>query len=292
MRLVSDRIRVGRHLHGRPLSKPGFTLLECLTVVFVIGLLLALLLPAVQQSREAARHMECVNHLKQIGLALQNYAGTHGYFPAIASVTFRIGSHNASGQVYSPVVRMLAELDQAPLYNAFNFSGIPTVGLTSFQNLTAMSVSLDVTLCPSDTQPPVSGYGRHELSVLHRPHALDCSQPQAGPLSGWPVHGPLFPFPRGISGRVVEHRGRFRAPSRRLGQGRVQAGRGLPARPGRIFAGSRRGSSRLGLRIGADRRPEGYAGGRVLGTQRLPFQRLQSLHDPQPTGERLRAGWE
>ncbi len=136
----------------------GFTLIECLVVVFVVGLLLALLLPAVQQSREGARRVECVNHLKQIGLALQNYAGVHGYFPAIDSLTDSV--HFASAQAYSPLVRMLGELGQTPLYNAFNFQGIPTVGITPLQNLTAMSVGLDVALCPSDTQPPVTGYGR------------------------------------------------------------------------------------------------------------------------------------
>ncbi len=152
---------VGGDRRARTWSSPAFTLLECLVVVFVIGLLLALLLPAVQQAREASRRLECDNHLKQIGLALQNYASTHGVFPAINSASF----HDAMGrtgyvQYYSPIVRMLGELDQTPLYNAFNFTGLSTLGITPAQNLTAMMVSLELALCPSDTQPPVSGYGR------------------------------------------------------------------------------------------------------------------------------------
>ncbi len=160
MKGALDRDLAGHRPPVSPLAVRGFTLVECLTVIFVIGLLLGLLLPAVQRAREAGRRVECLNHLKQIGLALQNYASSHGYFPAINSLTFRHGPRFGSAQAYSPIVRMLGELDQAPLYNSFNFTGVPTVGLTPYQNLTAMSVSLDVALCPSDAPSPVDGYGR------------------------------------------------------------------------------------------------------------------------------------
>jgi prepilin-type N-terminal cleavage/methylation domain-containing protein/prepilin-type processing-associated H-X9-DG protein len=141
----------------------GFTLIECLVVIFIISLIFAILLPAVFSARESARRLECLNHLKQIGIALQNYNSLHEYFPAINSRTtpFR-GSSYGSAQAYSPLARMLCDLDQTPLFNSINFTGVTTSGWVLVNNLTVMQTSLSVCLCPSDTDSlnPVLGYGR------------------------------------------------------------------------------------------------------------------------------------
>ncbi len=168
--VVAGGIRYyARRLSRHPLSTAsdrgagvrGFTLIELLVVVAIIGLLASLLLPAVQSAREAARRTHCVNNLKQIGLALNSYLATHTYYPAINSPTF-ISSRGTevSAQLYSPFARMLPELDQSPLYNATNFSGIPDFAPSLNANHTVMIVTLSVALCPSDSLASVAGYGR------------------------------------------------------------------------------------------------------------------------------------
>src|SRR4051794_28465266 len=102
----------------------AFTLIELLVVIAIIAVLIALLLPAVQAAREAARRSSCVNNLKQIGLALQNYHASSGGFPVGFLAPTGPVPANSSPQQYrwSPLAQMAPFLEQTNLGNALNFN--------------------------------------------------------------------------------------------------------------------------------------------------------------------------
>ena len=100
----------------------GFTLIELLVVIAIIAVLIALLLPAVQQAREAARRTQCKNNIKQMGLAAHNYESTYQRFPT-AGEGLSVGNpYNKGIFSVSFFTAALPYIDQAPLYNSFNFS--------------------------------------------------------------------------------------------------------------------------------------------------------------------------
>ncbi len=107
--------------------RKGFTLIELLVVIAIIGVLIALLLPAVQQAREAARRIQCTNNMKQIGLALHNYESTHGVFPmAVMPTRYSGGTFGNGGSWGSWSVQsfLLPYVEQSQLYAAINFGFI------------------------------------------------------------------------------------------------------------------------------------------------------------------------
>jgi prepilin-type N-terminal cleavage/methylation domain-containing protein/prepilin-type processing-associated H-X9-DG protein len=124
----------------------GFTLIELLVVIAIIAVLIALLLPAVQAAREAARRVQCMNNLKQVGLALHNYLSALDVFPpGILSKPDRSTGDN-TGPGWGWAAMILPQLEQPAIFNAINF-GLP---IEVAANQTARLSQINSFFCPSD----------------------------------------------------------------------------------------------------------------------------------------------
>ncbi len=131
----------------------AFTLIELLVVIAIIAVLIALLLPAVQSAREAARRAQCVNNLKQIGLASHNYVSQQGVFPPFAANYSNVGYWQAWPTGWTSSI--LPEIEMMPMYNALNF----TYGTWDAQNTTVSESSVKTYVCPSEDKGPPSWPG-------------------------------------------------------------------------------------------------------------------------------------
>ena len=142
---------------SRERARPrGFTLIELLVVIAIIAVLIALLLPAVQAAREAARRAQCMNNLKQIGLALHNYESSHGSFPAgyqsWPGVGFRDAQTGDWGPGWGWLTALLPTVEQGNLYNALNLY----LPCWDAANTTLVKTSLAVYLCPTANNPDLT----------------------------------------------------------------------------------------------------------------------------------------
>ncbi len=140
----------------QPKRKSAFTLVELLVVIAIIGILIALLLPAVQAAREAARRLQCANNLKQIGLAIHNYHAVHGVLPI--SISY-YQDHDPTSPLETLtgkgwVIGILPFMEQQVLYDQFipGFTGYfrDGKGLKNPACRDAMKTQLPVLHCPSD----------------------------------------------------------------------------------------------------------------------------------------------
>jgi prepilin-type N-terminal cleavage/methylation domain-containing protein/prepilin-type processing-associated H-X9-DG protein len=142
-------------------NRPGFTLIELLVVIAIIAVLIALLLPAVQAAREAARRTQCVNNLKQLGLAVANYESTNtSYPPLLASWNCVVGqcgctttygnTNNSAGTGSWPLswaVALLPYYEQGALYSSANY----VFGSSDSQNTTVTYTKVGIMICPSES---------------------------------------------------------------------------------------------------------------------------------------------
>jgi prepilin-type N-terminal cleavage/methylation domain-containing protein/prepilin-type processing-associated H-X9-DG protein len=166
-------------------QRHAFTLIELLVVIAIIGVLIALLLPAVQSAREAARRAQCVNNLKQLGLALHNYHDVIGAFPPNRN-TFN-GNYSWSG-----ISMLLPYMEQNQVFLALNFD----LMRADPGNATGIGVVFNTFLCPSDSaelivpgQPPTSYKANEGANIVHLYGAAD---PLGRNLDQPPPDGPFF----------------------------------------------------------------------------------------------------
>jgi prepilin-type N-terminal cleavage/methylation domain-containing protein/prepilin-type processing-associated H-X9-DG protein len=144
-----EHLSMIKQVHRRA-ERGGFTLIELLVVIAIIAVLIALLLPAVQAAREAARRAQCINNLKQLGIATHNYLSSNQTFPQGIQWQKDVngGGCWTSGSCLVPLMQFT---EQVPLFNATNFM----LNMYNAQNTTISATGISTLWCPSD--PVVAG---------------------------------------------------------------------------------------------------------------------------------------
>src|SRR3954451_12026297 len=162
-----------------------FTLIELLVVIAIIAVLIALLLPAVQAAREAARRAQCVNNLKQIGIAIHNYENSIGSLPWGEPI------RPAFNSAPSGLLMMLGQMEQQVVYNAANFwggNGSNFWNSTNPANATVQFTKINTFLCPSDMSRIPVAYGNTNYAANAGVDAFSFSGATAtqfgGPFAG------------------------------------------------------------------------------------------------------------
>jgi prepilin-type N-terminal cleavage/methylation domain-containing protein/prepilin-type processing-associated H-X9-DG protein len=156
-------------IRGRARTRhAGFTLIELLVVIAIIGVLVGLLLPAVQKVREAANRMSCQNNLKQLALAVHNFHDAFNTFPPDSLYTY-----DPTGPNWSWLAHILPMIEQDNLYKQANIGGNPANNIN--QSLPQIATTVKTFLCPSD---PDSWNG-----PVSYPSNFDMLDPTLGPLT-------------------------------------------------------------------------------------------------------------
>jgi prepilin-type N-terminal cleavage/methylation domain-containing protein/prepilin-type processing-associated H-X9-DG protein len=177
-----DRIEEMEHMRFQ--RRPGFTLIELLVVIAIISVLIALLLPAEQAAREAARRAQCVNNLKQIGVALHNYHESRNALPAAEMVYLG----QVQGTSFSGLTQILPYLEQSVLFNALNFS-LPD---TDPSNNTVLLTRVNSFICPSDPYNPSPTMGGQTSYVADMGSGIVWQSSMFAPNIGLPMPNGVF----------------------------------------------------------------------------------------------------
>jgi prepilin-type N-terminal cleavage/methylation domain-containing protein/prepilin-type processing-associated H-X9-DG protein len=179
----------------RSRNSGGFTLIELLVVIAIIAVLIALLLPAVQAAREAARRAQCVNNLKQLGIAM------HNYHSSVNSLPWGDGPWWIE---WSAHTLLLPYMEQAPIYNAINFSDTQPFGLTPMPvnnpaNSTATYSVISGFNCPSDSDRLTDPNG-HNNYMDNSGSAPNCAYGGIANAPSWnePASGPFIYSSNGV----------------------------------------------------------------------------------------------
>lgn len=160
-------------------QRPGVTLIELLTALSLVSCLLAMLLPAVQSARESARKVQCLNHLRQIGIASHNHVSLHGSFPYTSSGPRSIGTANSPDVpvelAASPHAFLLATIDP-PTYHQIDFTDpyltdlSTRMGSVREPNQRLLRLTIPVFRCPSDRHATGANNYRANLGTTPKPH--------------------------------------------------------------------------------------------------------------------------
>ncbi|MEM9186251.1 MAG: DUF1559 domain-containing protein [Planctomycetota bacterium] len=203
----------------RLVRRRGFTLVELLVVIAIIGILVGLLLPAVQSAREAARRMSCTNNLKNLSLACLNHHDVQGHFPVSMGFTQANDGSQGAGPAAGWILQVLPQIEEQPLYDQFKQGGAfegtwqigrgrspaPGFGLGSINNGISvpelMATQLVMLQCPSDQsvlELSTDQYGWPTTPVALTSYKGNIGDTVVGETNGTTFTNAASQFPSGV----------------------------------------------------------------------------------------------